>query len=91
MSERKIFSAIPTSLDKNTQTLNIKKTNSVLVPQNNSTEELIPEEKKEIAEIYTIYHDKLSGNGNGERYYKEIIELPESPEELKARQLQGRS
>lgn len=50
-----------------------------------------PEEKKEITEIYTIYHDKLNGNGNGERYYKEIIELPESTEELKARQLQGRS
>ena len=31
-----------------------------------------PEEKKEITEIYTIYHDKLNGNGNGERYYKEI-------------------
>ena len=45
-----------------------------------------PEEKKEITEIYTIYHDKLNGNGNGERYYKEIIELPESLEELKARQ-----
>lgn len=50
-----------------------------------------PEEKKEITEIYTIYHDKLNGNGNGERYYKEIIELPESTEELKARQSQGRS
>lgn len=50
-----------------------------------------PEEKKEITEIYTIYHDKLSGNGNGERYYKEIIELPESIEELNARQSQGRS
>lgn len=50
-----------------------------------------PEEKKEITEIYTIYHDKLNGNGNGERYYKEIIELPESLEELKARQSQGRS
>ena len=49
-----------------------------------------PEEKKEITEIYTIYHDKLNGNGNGERYYKEIIELPESIEELKARQSQGR-
>ena len=34
-----------------------------------------PEETKEITEIYTIYHDKLNGNGNGERYYKEIIEL----------------
>ena len=50
-----------------------------------------PEEKKEITEIYTIYHDKLNGNGNGERYYKEIIELPESIEELNARQSQGRS
>ena len=50
-----------------------------------------PEEKKEITEIYTIYHDKLNGNGNGERYYKEIIELPESLEELKARKSQGRS
>lgn len=48
MSKRRIFSAIPTSSDKNTQTLNIKKTNNVLVPQNNSTGELIPEKKKEI-------------------------------------------
>ena len=44
-----------------------------------------PEEKKEITEIFTIYHDKLDGNGNGERYYKEIIELPESLEELEVR------
>lgn len=44
-----------------------------------------PEEKKEVTEIYTIYHDKLNGNGNGERYYKEIIALPESIEELEAR------
>ena len=29
--------------------------------------------------------------GLWERYYKEIIELPESLEELKARQSQGRS
>lgn len=50
-----------------------------------------PEEKKEITEIYIIYHDKLNGNGNGERYYKEIIELPESLEELEARKQQGRS
>ena len=47
-----------------------------------------PEEKKEVSEIYTIYHDKLNGNGNGERYYKEIIELPESLEELEARRKQ---
>jgi hypothetical protein len=50
-----------------------------------------PEEKKEVMEIYTIYHDKLNGNGNGERYYKEIIALPESLEELEARKQQGRS
>lgn len=43
------------------------------------------EEKKEVEEIYTIYHDELHGNGNGERYYKEIMALPESQEELEAR------
>ena len=43
------------------------------------------EEKKEVVEIYTIYHDELNGNGNGERYYKEILELPESKEEMEAR------
>ena len=42
-------------------------------------------------EIYNIYHDKLNGNCNGERYYKEIIALPESLEELEARKQQGRS
>ena len=42
-------------------------------------------EKKEVEEIYTIYHDKLDGNGNGERYYKEIIALPESKEEMEAK------
>ena len=44
-----------------------------------------PEEKKEITEIFTIYHDKLDGNGNGERYYKEIMALPESKEEMEMR------
>ena len=43
-------------------------------------------EKKEVEEIYTIYHDELNGNGNGERYYKEILALPESKEEMEARQ-----
>ena len=43
------------------------------------------EEKKEVEEIYIIYHDELHGNGKGERYYKEIIALPESIEELEAR------
>lgn len=42
-------------------------------------------EKKEVEEIYTIYHDKLEGNGNGERYYKDILALPESKEEMEAR------
>ena len=45
-----------------------------------------PEEKKEVEEIYVIYHNQLSGNGNGERYYKEIIGLPESKEEMEAKQ-----
>ncbi len=45
-----------------------------------------PEEKKEVEEIYVIYHNQLSGNGNGERYYKEIIALPESKEEMEAKQ-----
>lgn len=44
-----------------------------------------PAEKHEVGEIYRIYHDELHGNGQGERYYKEIIALPESEEELKQR------
>ena len=44
-----------------------------------------PEEKKEVEEIYTIYHVQLNGNGNGERYYREIIALPESKEEMEAK------
>lgn len=44
-----------------------------------------PEEKKEVSKIYTIYHNELEGNGSGEHYYKEIIDLPESPEELEKR------
>lgn len=42
-------------------------------------------EKKEVEEIFTIYHDELNGNGNGERYYKEIMTLPESKEEMEMR------
>ena len=45
-----------------------------------------PEEKKEVEEIYVIYHNQLNGNGNVERYYKEIIALPESKEEMEAKQ-----
>lgn len=44
------------------------------------------EEKKEVEEIFIIYHDELHGNGNGVRYYNEIIALPESEEEKKARE-----
>lgn len=42
-------------------------------------------EKRDVEEIYTIYHDQLKGNGQGEQYYKEIIALPESLEELTRR------
>lgn len=45
-----------------------------------------PAEKHEVEEIYRIYHDELHGNGQGERYYKEIMALPESEEELKSKE-----
>ena len=34
-------------------------------------------EKKEVKQIYEIYHDELGGNGQGEVYYSQIIALPE--------------
>lgn len=34
-------------------------------------------EMDEIDSIYNIYHDGLGGNGQGEKYYKEIEALPE--------------
>ena len=37
-------------------------------------------EKREVKEIYEVYHDGLKGNGQGEVYYKEIMELPETPQ-----------
>lgn len=40
-------------------------------------------EKDEITEIYNIYCKKLNGNGIGEYYYKDLVALPESEEELK--------
>lgn len=43
-------------------------------------------EKREVEEIYHIYHDELKGNGQGERYYIEIMALPESEDELKQKQ-----
>ena len=36
-------------------------------------------EKKEVKEIYSVYHDGLHGNGQGEVYYNEIMALPEDP------------
>lgn len=36
-----------------------------------------PSEMDEIDAIYRIYHDGLGGNGQGEKYYKEIEALPE--------------
>lgn len=41
-------------------------------------------DKKEAEEIYRLYHDNLGGNGQGERYYNEILALPESKEEKEA-------
>lgn len=35
-------------------------------------------EKKEVKEIFEVYHDGLKGNGQGEVYYKQVMELPES-------------
>lgn len=43
-------------------------------------------EKKEVENIWEVYHKELGGNGQGERYYNEIMALPESEEELKAKQ-----
>lgn len=39
-------------------------------------------EKKEVENIWKVYHEELGGNGQGERYYNEIMALPESKEEL---------
>jgi len=41
-------------------------------------------DKKEAEEVFRLYHDSLGGNGQGERYYQEIIALPESKEEKEA-------
>lgn len=42
-----------------------------------------PAEKREVEEIYHIYHNELGGNGQGQRYYEEIMMLPESEEEMR--------
>ena len=36
-------------------------------------------EKKEVKEIYEVYHNGLDGNGQGEVYFKQIMALPELP------------
>lgn len=36
-------------------------------------------EKREVKQIYEVYHEGLKGNGQGEVYYKAIMELPEEP------------
>ena len=40
-------------------------------------------EKKEVKEIFEVYHDGLKGNGQGEVYYKQVMELPESDPKTK--------
>lgn len=39
-------------------------------------------EKKEVKEIFEVYHDGLKGNGQGEVYYKQVMELPEDDPKL---------
>lgn len=39
------------------------------------------EEKKNIEQIFLIYNHELGGNGNGVKYYNEIIALPEWPQD----------
>ena len=36
-------------------------------------------EKREVKEIYKVYHDGLDGNGEGKIYFEQIIQLPETP------------
>lgn len=43
-------------------------------------------EKDEITAIYNIYCKKLKGNGIGEFYYKELVSLPESEQELRRKE-----
>lgn len=43
-------------------------------------------EKKEVKDIWEVYHEELGGNGQGQHYYEEIMALPESEEELKLKE-----
>ncbi len=36
-------------------------------------------EKKEVNDIYEVYHEGLHGNGQGKVYYEQIMNLPEEP------------
>ena len=36
-------------------------------------------EKKEVNDIYEVYHNGLDGNGQGKIYYEQIMNLPEAP------------
>jgi len=40
-------------------------------------------EKKEVENIFNIYNKGLKGNGQGEVYYKQIMDLPEDEEEMR--------
>lgn len=41
------------------------------------------EEKKNVEQIFLIYNHELGGNGNGVKYYNEIVSLPEWPQDEK--------
>lgn len=36
-------------------------------------------EKKEVKDIYEVYHEGLKGNGQGKVYFEQIMNLPEVP------------
>ena len=36
-------------------------------------------EKKEVKDIYEVYHEGLKGNGQGKVYFEQIMNLPENP------------
>lgn len=36
-------------------------------------------EKKEVKDIYEVYHEGLKGNGQGKVYFEQIMNLPEKP------------
>ena len=38
-------------------------------------------EKREVNDIYSVYHDGLNGNGQGKVYFEQIMSLPENPPE----------